>query len=78
MTSKELLAATGNVWKVKCFRDGNRRRFQQTCYVRAGDIIKAEQAARRQSCCPVADARPWDPRQESVFGRFIKEVQDAA
>lgn len=78
MTSRELLTATGNVWEVKCFRDGNRRRFQQTCYIRASNILLAELAAKRQSGCRVADARPWNPRKEACFGRLIVEVPDAA
>lgn len=71
MTGRELLVATGNIWVVRCYRDGNRRRFQQECYIRAADVIKAEEAAKRESGCRVADASPWDPRKEAVFGRMI-------
>lgn len=71
MTKQQLLAATGNIWIARCYRDGNRRRFQQFCYVRAVDVIRAEESAKRESGCKVVDVKPWDPRTESVFGRMI-------
>jgi hypothetical protein len=73
-TSRELLEATRNVWEVKCYRDGNRRRFQQICYIRAANIIRAEEAAKRESGCRVADAKPWNPARDISFGRFIRET----
>ena len=30
MTKAELLKATGNIWRVDCWHDGNRRRIVQT------------------------------------------------
>lgn len=73
MTPRELLTATGNIWRVKCWRDGNRRRPGPVLYLRASNIILAEEHARDKSGLKCVDARPWDPRRESCFGRYIQE-----
>lgn len=78
MTPRELLAATGNVWEVSCFRDGNRRRFAQFVYVRSADRLRAKAAAQRISGCPVADARPWNPERDLMVSGWIRKVPDEA
>jgi hypothetical protein len=75
MTPRELLTATGNIWRVQCWRDGNRRRKGPVLFFRASNIIVAEERARRKSGCKCVDARPWDPRRESCFGTSIQEVE---
>lgn len=74
MTASQLLAATGNIWRVVTYRDGNRRRRGPTLYVKAGGILSAEEIGRRRSKCPVVHCSPWDPRKEATFGRYIKEI----
>lgn len=58
---QRLLQMTGNIWKVCCYRDGNRRRPGPTIYVRAELIIRAEEIARSESGCKCVDASPWNP-----------------
>ena len=74
MTTTELLAATGNIWKVHCYRDGNRRRFDCTVYVRASDVLRAENEARDQTGCRCVDAKPWDPRKDRSVDNYVVAV----
>lgn len=77
MTKTELLKATGNVWRVDCWHDGNRRRIVQTLFIRASDVLRAEEVARQRSGRRCVDARPWNPKTDrSVFG-YVQEVSDA-
>jgi hypothetical protein len=71
MTKAELLAATNNVWEVKCYRDGNRRRRHSTQYVRASDVLRAEAIARQISGCKCVDASPWDPSKDRTVYRYV-------
>jgi hypothetical protein len=65
VTDEELLAATGSIWQVKIYADGNRRRVLRTITVRAELQMDAQNAARRYSPgARVYDATPWDPRRE--------------
>jgi hypothetical protein len=74
MTKTELLKATGNIWRVDCWHDGNRRRLVQTLYIRASDVLRAEEVGRRQSGRRCVDARPWNPATDrKVFG-YVREV----
>lgn len=74
MTATELLKATRNVWRVDCWHDGNRRRIVQTLYVRAGDVLKAEEIGRKVSGRRCVDARPWNPAKDrSVYG-YVQQV----
>ena len=74
MTKTELLAATGNVWRVDCWDSGNRRKLLQTLYIRASDILRVEEIARQRSGRRCVDARPWNPGTDrKVFG-WIREV----
>lgn len=75
MTSKELLAATGNIWKVRCWKDGNRRRLVSILYIRSECILRAEETGRRRSGCKCVDVVPWNPTREACFGRYIQEVK---
>jgi len=76
MTAKELLEATGNIWRVDCWHDGNRRRIVQTLYIRASDVLKAEEVGKRESGRRCVDARPWNPGTDrKVFG-YIQEVSN--
>jgi hypothetical protein len=74
VNQKELLAATGNIFKVKTCMDGNRRIPGPTYYIRAETALDAELKAKQRSRAKVATAFPWDPRREAVFGRYIVEV----
>lgn len=76
MNTSELLTATGHIWRVSCYRDQNRRRLDHDVYVRAADILAAERAARAESGRKTVAARPWDPRRESVYGEYIRDVGD--
>ena len=49
MTRTELLAATGNIWYVACYREGNRRRFQTAVYVRAASAERARAVGHRET-----------------------------
>jgi hypothetical protein len=74
MTKTELLKATGNIWRVDCWHDGNRRRIVQTLYIRASDVLAAEEVGRRESGRRCVDAVPWNPKTDrKVFG-YIQEV----
>ena len=71
MTGQELLAANGNRWAVKCYRDGNRRMFVRTVYVRASDVLAAERIARSVSKCRCVDARIWNPMTDRSCFRYV-------
>lgn len=74
MTKAELLKATGNIWRVDCWHDGNRRRIVQTLYIRASDVLAAEEVGRRESGRRCVDATPWNPKTDrKVFG-YVQEV----
>lgn len=73
-SDRELLTATGGVFKVRTYRDGNRRRPGPTFYFRADTALSAELRAKRKASIAVAVAFPWDPRKEALFGRYIVEV----
>jgi hypothetical protein len=76
MTKTELLKATGNVWRVDCWDGGNRRRIIQTFYIRASDVLRAEEVGRKQSGRRCVDARPWNPATDrQVFG-YVREVSN--
>jgi len=69
MTGKELLAATGSVFEVRCWDGGNRRRIVQTLYIRAADVLRAEAIGKQKSGRTCVDARPWNPATDrSVYG----------
>lgn len=69
MTGAELLQATGNIWRVVCWSDGNRRRRTRVVFCRCADVLRAEEIGRRQSGVRCVDARPWNPETDrSVFG----------
>lgn len=71
MTQAELLQATAGVWRAKCYRDGNRRQFVRLVFCRAVDRVRAQAVAAKVSGCRVVDVVAWDPRRESVFGRWL-------
>ena len=72
--ASELLLATGNIWRVDCWQDGNRRRKVQIVFVRCSDLLRAEELGRRISGRRCVDARPWNPETDrSVFG-WIQKV----
>ena len=74
VTKAELLKATGNIWRVVCWHDGNRRRIVQTLYIRASDVLAAEEVGRRESGRRCVDAAPWNPKTDRrVFG-YVQEV----
>lgn len=60
-TAAELLTATGNVWKVFLYRDGNRRRLHRVTYVRARTSESAVDIGFRLFGGRYGIARPWDP-----------------
>ncbi len=64
MTRTELLAATGNIWYVACYRDGNRRRFQTAVYVRAASAERARAVGHRETKAICCDAIPWNPETD--------------
>ena len=71
MTSTELLQATGNIWKVRCYRDGNRRQLVQVLYARCASVLAAESVGRRESGCKCVDASPWNPARDRVSYAYI-------
>jgi hypothetical protein len=72
--AQQLLLATGNIWRVDCWHDGNRRKIVQTLYIRASDVLRAEEIGRKESGRRCVDARPWNPAKDrSVFG-YVQEV----
>ena len=76
VTKAELLKATGNIWRVDCWHDGNRRRIVQTLYIRASDVLAAEEVGRRESGRRCVDAAPWNPKTDRrVFG-YVQEVSN--
>lgn len=74
LSGQELLEATGGVFKVRTYRDGNRRRPGPTFYFRADTALSAELRAKRKTGIAVAVAFPWNPRTDALFGRYIVEV----
>ncbi len=74
MTSSELLKATGNIWRVDCWHDGNRRRIVQTLYVRAADVLSAELVGHRESGRRCVDARPWNPETDRKAFGYVRKV----
>ena len=64
MTRTELLAATGNIWYVACYREGNRRRFQTAVYVRAASAERARAVGHRETKAICCDAIPWNPETD--------------
>jgi hypothetical protein len=52
MTRTELLAATGNIWYVACYRDGNRKRFQAAIYVRAASAKRTRAVGKKETIPP--------------------------
>lgn len=75
MTATELLRATGNIWRVDCWHDGNRRRVVQTLYVRASDVLRAEAIGKQQSGRRCVDARPWNPATDRAVRDYVQEVK---
>lgn len=71
MTEAELLEATGNIWRVHCYRDGNMRKLDRVMYIRAALRSKAQEIARTHAGCPVASAMPYDPRKDFSLGRYF-------
>ena len=75
MTRAELLAATGNRWQVKCWQDGNCKRFMGSVYVRAIDAEQAKRIARQvKTGAKYCVAWPWDPRKDMTVSGFVQEV----
>jgi hypothetical protein len=75
MTGKELLSATGNIWRVDCWHDGNRRRVVQTLFVRATDVLRAEEIGKKESGRRCVDARPWNPATDRTVYGWIQAVK---
>jgi hypothetical protein len=78
MTRSELLAATGSVWEVQCFVDGNCRRKAGLYYVRAANADRAKVVAKRLSSCRVAVAWPWNPEKDLRASGWIRKVSNEA
>jgi hypothetical protein len=76
MTTAELLQATGNVWEVVCYKDGNRRCCLGRYYVRSNTQDGAKQAALRLSRGKVATAWPWNPAKDLQASAYIRAVPD--
>lgn len=74
MTNTEILKATGNVWRVDCWHDGNRRKIVQTLYIRASDVLRAEEIGRKESGRRCVDARPWNPAKDRSVVGWIDQV----
>lgn len=75
MTRGELLEATGNRWQVKCWQDGNCKRFIGSVFVRAANADQAKRIARQvhrgaKKCV----AWPWDPRNDLTVAGFVQQV----
>jgi len=78
MNTAELLQATGNVWEVVCYRNGNRRGFLGRYYVRSSTQDAAKQTALRLSRGGFAVAWPWDPARDLQASAYIRAVPDIA
>ena len=75
MTREELLEANGNRWQVKCWQDGNCKRFIGSVFVRANDAEQAKRIARQvQSGTRYCVAWPWDPRKDMTVTGFVEEA----
>ena len=74
MTATELLAATGNAYRVDCYESGNRRRRLRTYYIRAASALDAELKAQRLSGRRCCDARPWNPMSERSNWGWIQQI----
>jgi len=72
MTPSELLAATGNVWQVRCYKDGNKRICLGDKFVRAENreqaIRIAKEVCRGAKHCV---AWPWDPAKDLSVRGFV-------
>lgn len=78
MTSEELLKATGNMWQVVCYKDGNCRFRLGTYYIRAKTKDGAKAAALQLSGGKHSVAWPYDPRKDLQASRYIRIVGDVA
>ena len=74
MTKTQLLKATGNIWQVHCWQDGNRRKIVETIYLRASDVLRAESLGQQQSGRRCVDARPWNPAKDAAASQYIRSV----
>lgn len=77
MTRSELLAATGNRWQVKCWQDGNCKRFIGSVFVRADDAEHARKIAKQvKPETRYCVAWPWDPRKDLTVRGFVEQVTE--
>jgi hypothetical protein len=72
--ASEILRSTGNIWRVDCWHDGNRRKIVQTLYIRASDVLRAEEIGRKESGRRCVDARPWNPETDRKCWGWIQKV----
>lgn len=74
MTEAQLLAATGNAWRVHSAVDWN-----HAAYVRAATPELAVRIGAKKLKCRNLVARAWDPRTERWGGGVeLKEVADGS
>lgn len=75
MSPAQLLAANGNRWQVKCWQDGNCKRFIGSVFVRATIAEQARGIAKQvKPSAKYCVAWPWDPRKDLSVSGFVREV----
>lgn len=75
LTEQQALEATGNAWKVHCYRDGNRRQVVRVVWIRAATREGAERAAREISGKRTVAAFAYRPWLDSAVSRFVRRIQ---
>ena len=67
-----LLAANGNRWRVKCWQDGNHKRYLGAVFVRAQSATQAKRIAKAvKSQARFCVATVWDPRTDLSVQKFV-------
>jgi hypothetical protein len=67
-----LLAANGNRWRVKCWQDGNHKRYLGAVFVRAQSATQAKRIAKAvKSQARFCVATVWDPRNDLSVQKFV-------
>lgn len=76
MNAAELLTATGNVWEVVCYKDGNGRILLGRWYIRSGSKDRARAKALKLSGGKYAVLWPWDPQKDLRTSQYVRAIQE--
>jgi len=74
LTQPGLLAATGYIWKVLVYRDGNYRRVDRVLFVRARNPELARAIGQMRSGRKAVIAFPWNPFDEAATMQYVRFV----